>query len=256
VSVIVVGMVFAQSGPPNGRSAATEQTTILNAIRQYALSYTGSLPNYTCAEVIRRSMTPAMTIKPHLQTDIIEEQLSFIAHREIHKVTRVNGTAVANLDPSQVPGTYSRGEFGNLLDQIFEPQTETSFAWDRTTKLNGHRTNVFAFRVPQARGYGLVEARRTIIAAYRGFVYADELSNAVMRIQMHCIDLPDDSDFKSVELTLDYKPTRVAGQEFILPSHYLLRARKVDGDLLNEADYKSYRRFGSNATIEFDDGAR
>jgi hypothetical protein len=101
-----------------------------------------------------------------------------------------------------------------------------------------------------------VESRRTIIAAYRGFVYADELSNAVVRIQMHCIDLPADSDFRSVELTLDYKPTRVAGQEFILPSHYLLQARKVDGDLSSEAEYKSYRRFGSDATIEFDDASR
>lgn len=195
-------------------------------------------------------------IRPRPQTDIIEEQLSFIAHREIHKVTRVNGSPVANLDPSELPGTYSRGEFGNLLDQIFEPRTETSFTWDRTTKLNGRRTVVFAFRVPQAHGYGLIETRRTIIAAYRGFVYADESSNAVMRIQMHCTDLPADSDFKSVELTLDYKPTRVAGQEFILPSHYLLQARKVDGDLLNEAEYKSYRRFGSDATIEFDDAVR
>ncbi len=228
----------------------------MGAIRQYALSYTGNLPNYTCAEVIHRSMMPASTTRPRLQTDIIEEQLSFVAHQEIHKVTRVNGTTVANLDPSQLPGSYSRGEFGNLLDQIFDPKTETSFAWGRTTRLNGHKTNVFAFRVPQTRGYGLLEAHRTIIAAYRGFIYADELSNAVIRIQMHCIDLPADSDFKSVELTLDYKPTRVAGQEFILPSHYLLRARKVDGDLTNEADYRSYRRFGSDATIEFDDTAR
>jgi hypothetical protein len=211
--------------------------------------------------LIRRSSTATQRngttiIRPRPQTDVIEEQLSFIAHKEIHKVTRINGAPVANLDPSELPGTYSRGEFGNLLDQIFEPATETSFAWERTTKLNGHRTNVFAFRVPQAKGYGLVEARRTIIAAYRGFVYADELSNAVVRIQMHCIDLPADSDFKSVELTLDYKPSRVAGQEFILPSHYLLEARKVDGDLMNEAEYKSYRRFGSDATIEFDDAAR
>ncbi len=168
---IAVCTAFAQTGSSDGRAVSggqtREQAAILSAIRQYALNYTSSLPNYTCIEVIRRSMMPAPRnagpiIRPRPQTDLIEEQLSFIAHREIHKVTRVNGAPVANLNPSELPGTYSRGEFGMLLDQIFEPRTETSFAWDRTTKLNGHRTVVFAFRVPQAHGYGLVEARRTI----------------------------------------------------------------------------------------------
>jgi hypothetical protein len=245
---------LAQGQATGGALAQTgEHAAILSAIRQYALSYTSGLPNFTCAQMIRRFTSPAIGPRLRSQTDFIEEQLSFIEHREIHKITKINGTPAANLDPRQVPGAYSQGEFGNLLDQIFEPATQTAFEFDRSTRINGRRMNVVAFRVPQTHGYGLVEAHKTTISAYQGFVYAEEQSNTVMRIRMHCVGLPANSEFKSVELTVDYKRTPVAGQEFILPSHYSLHARRVDGDLIHDADYKSYRRFDADATIQFDE---
>jgi hypothetical protein len=60
------------------------------------------------------------------------------------------------------------GEFGRLLGIVFDPETGAGVRWDRVATLNGRRVNVFAFRVPQSRGYRLVESRRTIQVPFKG----------------------------------------------------------------------------------------
>ena len=76
------------------------------------------------------------------------------------------------------------GEFGNLLDVIFEPATGADLRWDRAATLNRRRVDVIAFRVPQPSGYVLTESRRTIQVPFEGFVFADAQTHTVLRIQM------------------------------------------------------------------------
>jgi len=240
------------------RANSTEQAMVLAAIKEYALNYTRSLPNYSCTQVIRRESTstfgkPPVTIP---QTDLIEEELSVVDHKEVRKVTKINGKPASNADPYQLRGPSSGGEFGNLLDTLFDPETKTDFRWDRFATLNGRRMYVFAFRVDQPRGLRIEEPKRAIRVAYRGSLYADYQTKAVMRIQLDCINFPVTSAYQAVELTLDYKPTQVAGKEFTLPSHYRMHARTTLGETTNDIDYKSYRRFASEATITFDDNTR
>lgn len=218
--LFLAGFASAQIAPPS----AAEQATALNAIREYALSYTKRLPNYTCTQTTRQTTArlDPFTGKPSFGTDVIDEQLTFVNNKEIPKVSRIDGRAAAPDGPDQLMGTYSRGEFGNLLDIIFEPATGVGIRWDRLTTLNRRRVYVFAFRVPQSRGYTLTESKRSIQVPFEGFVYADYETKAVVRIDMKCVDIPADSEYIGAGLTLDYKPARVAGQEFILSAHYLL----------------------------------
>jgi len=255
-ALVLMASAFAQDGP--SKLNASEQATVLGAIREYALNYTRSLPNYTCTQVIRRESTttfgnPPVTIP---QADLIEEELSVVDRKEVRKVTKINGKTAFNGDPYQLKGPSSRGEFGNLLDTLFDPETNADFRWDRIATLNGRRMYVFAFRVAQPKGYTLDEPKRTIRVAYRGSLYADYQTKAVIRIQLDCINIPVTSAYQAVELTLDYKPTQVAGQEFTLPSHYRMHTRTTLGETTNDVDYRSYRRFSSEATIVFDDGTR
>ena len=146
----------------------------------------------------------------------------------------------------------SRGEFGNLLDIIFEPATGAGIRWDRAATLNRRRVDVLAFHVPQSSGYILTGFGRKLEVPFEGFVYADAQTHAVLRIRMKCVMIPYDSEYQSVDLTMDYKAARVAGQEFILPSHFVLHYRTPALQQANSGDYTNYRRFSADTTLKFE----
>jgi hypothetical protein len=238
---------------------AAEQSRALAAIRDYALNYAARLPDFTCIQVTRRTYYPNAALR-HPRYDYIEEQITFVDHKENYTVTKINGEAVGNTERNQLGGIISSGEFGTLLSRTFDPGAGTDFRWDRWATQQGRKVYVFAFRVPPAKGYGLVESKRTILVAYKGLLYADPQTGAVLRVEMQC-EIPKDSEYKELELILDFKPADVAGREFVLPFHYRLHsyklvsggaARVVMSETLNEADFKAYRRFGADISITFD----
>jgi hypothetical protein len=189
------------------------------------------------------------------QTETVEEQVSYVEGRELHKIMNVNGRAVKEWESGSV-GMYSSGEFALLLSVMFRPETKTEFHFDKTAKIDGQPMVVFAFSVPQLpNGYVIKEGERGVIVPYKGSVWANAATHAVMRIQMNCTNIPSVSQYRSVGITLDYKPTKVAGQEYILPSRYTMNLGRNDADVTIESAYKDYKRFGADATIIFEEEA-
>jgi hypothetical protein len=114
---------------------------------------------------------------------------------------------------------------------------------------------VFSFSVPKSAGYSMYhgESKREYISAYKGLVYADHDTKAVMRITMECVGIPPDYPIHTVAITLDYNPTKVGDQEYVLPFHFELNSSEQKAVMKNAADYKLYRKFGAEATITFGD---
>jgi hypothetical protein len=185
---------------------------------------------------------------------LIEEQVSFVDNRETRRVVSLNGQPVAADSPDQQRGTPSRGEFGAILEVIFDPQTSASLKWERPTTLDHRPVYVISYRVPKSNGYILTESKQRIQAPYQGLVYADADTFGVVRIEMKITprDLPKNSEYVNAGLTLDYKPEQVAGQEHVLPAHYTLHYQTTRGMALYTADYTNYRKFSADATIQFE----
>ncbi len=238
--------IFAQT------PSASEQASALDAIRSYARSYTKSLPDYIATETTRRDVKPVRrgiylpSVRP--QTDTVEEEIRYAGQREMHKAVRVNGQAIASGQADD--GTFSRGEFGALLATIFDPASGAMFRWNRVATIGKRRVYVFDFRVPdRPAGYSILEDGGATVVSFRGSVYADVESKAVVRIQMVCTGIPSSSAYQELALSVDYAPAEIAGREFILPMHYTLNATRVDAYLTLEGSYKDYRRFAANSKI-------
>lgn len=236
-----------------------EQARALAALKDYALNYTVRLPDFVCTQITQRAFLQNVRSPLPPKTDNIEEEVTYAGQKESYVVTRLNGKPVQGIAHEQVGGIVSSGEFGSLLKNTFDPNSGAQFRWERSTTRAGRKLYVFSFRVPQAGGYGLVESKRTIRVPYKGSVYSDAQTGAVMRIEMQG-EIPDNSEYKRLELALDYKPAQVAGREFILPSHFHMRSRQaanafVITETVNEADYKAYRRFGADTSVTFQDDA-
>ena len=228
-----------------------EQTAAIQAVREYALSYRKTLPNYTCTLRTREITNSSSTNPIPLRKATIEEQLSFIAGKEIRRVTNASAQA-----PDQTAGMM-RGEYGNLLEIIFNPASGAEIRWDRSITLNHRTVLVLDYRVPQARGYVLADSwHRTVQVPFEGSIYADPQSHAIVRIHVKCVKLPDNIEYQEVELTLDYKAVSVAGREFVLPSHFEMFYRTGSVRQANSGDYFNYRRFASDASVTFQDEAR
>src|SRR6202035_3348500 len=107
-----------------------EQKRILAEITENAINYSKNLPNFICTQVTRRNIDPSGLENWRLM-DTIQEQLSYFDHKENYKVSMVNGKMVNNVNHLQASGATSSGEFGTMLYEIFSPESETQFDWER-----------------------------------------------------------------------------------------------------------------------------
>ncbi len=233
-----------------------QRAAALDTVRAYALSYTASLPNYTCTQSTRQVITKPSglvggPIASAIRVDLLEEQLSYANRREVRTLTKINEARPTAAQRAQA-GTISRGEFASLLDTIFEPRSGADIRWDRTTRLEGRRVNVFAYHVPESNGYTMVGPTSQLRVAFEGFVYADARTGAVVQIEMKGTAIPPKSEFKAISLMLQYKEAKVGGKEYLLPFRFNLRYEMATSGALIGAEYKAYHRFDTDSTIRFD----
>ena len=71
---------------------------------------------------------------------------------------------------------------------------------------------------------------------------------------MRTLSLPDDFAFVKAELVLDYDTVRIDNQTFLLPVHSenLTCAREADVCNRNVIDFRNYRKFSAESSIEFE----
>jgi len=237
--------------PPPAPSGE-EQAQILSEIRERALDYSKNLPNYICLQQTKRHVDPTGSQGFRL-VDRVVERLTYYEQKENYKVITINDAPVTNnLPHEKLPGAKSSGEFGSILREIFEPDTQTEFQWEKWTRLGPRVMHVFAYRIRQQR-YGIRddESKQEIHVGYHGLVYADRETKNVMRITLICDDIPADFPIHDVSLRLDYDFTAISNQQFLLPYHSELRSR--EGRLLvwNETDFRAYNKYSADASISF-----
>jgi hypothetical protein len=114
---------------------------------------------------------------------------------------------------------------------------------------------VFAYSMPKSKGYSMLhgESKREYTSAYKGLVYADVKSKMVMRMTLETVGIPSDFPIHEVNITLDYSPTKISEQEYVLPYHFELTSKEVGAETTNRADYRLYQKFGAEASITFGD---
>lgn len=231
-----------------------EVDRVIEKSREYAMAYDKGLPNFICVQVTRRFVDPA-GLELWNKIDTVTAKLSYFDHKEQKQVMFVNNKYV-DVDYSKLGGgATSTGEFGSLMQGIFDPASEALFGWERWATLRGRLHYVINYRVLQSRSKWTIShgsSDRQIVPAYHGLVFVDKDYLSVSRIVMEAEDIPVDFPVQMAKTQLDYDFTEIGGQPFLLPLRSELRMR--DGRVLvkNEAEFRTYRRFGSDSSITFD----
>lgn len=236
--------------PPPSPSSV-EQAQVLHDAKEYALNYSARLPDYICTQVTRRFVDPR-GLESWIAQDVITERLSYFDKHEDYKVVLYNSRPV-EMSHDKLGGATSSGEFGSMMREIVEPETQTEFEWERWGTLRGRRMHVFSYRVAQAHSkYSIIagQASQRIIAGYHGLIFVDRETSAIMKVTLQADDLPAGFPVREVNLSLDYDHVQISDRDFILPLKAVLTSREGAKFLIkNEVEFRMYRKFTAESTI-------
>jgi len=252
LSAVAAGPAWGQQAriaPSKSRPMTQGQEAALAAVREYARNYIRDLPDYMCIQTTRREIEPD-ALHPFTSADEIRELVTFFGHRETYEVQSVNGRPV-HLDRATLGGNVSFGEFGTMIERIFDPVSGAELGYQRRTTLRGSAVDVFTYRVSKAHGYTLRAGPpiREYISDWSGLIYADRATGAVLRIRMECTGIPPGFPVRHLNITVDYGPATIGTRDYFLPSHFELDQASDRGTMKNRGDYRSYRKFDTDASF-------
>jgi hypothetical protein len=228
-----------------------EQKRLIEAARDYALTYSKQLPNYICLQLTRRYYDPSGGDN-WVSLDRISTKLTYFEQKENYELVNVAGTDKA-VDYWSLGGTLSSGEFGSQLRDIFDPASEATFDWDHWGLLRGHSCYVFSYYIdqPHSRYHVVYQKTDDIVPAYRGLIYIDKDTELVLRTTLEPI-LPAGFGVKQASIVLDYDFTTIGDNQYLLPLKVLVLSRVGRITTKNEVEFRLYQKYGTNVTLKFD----
>ena len=246
--------VYVPPPPPSSE----EQAKLLAEVKEYGINYTNTLPDFICLEQTRRYVDT--TGKDSWRAaDVITARLSYYNKKEDYKLVSMNDKVMNDAAYTSVGGALSMGDFGTTMREIFEPQSNTHFEWERWTTLRKRLTHVFAYRVALEYSrysihYGEDEKDpgSTIIVGYRGSIFVDDELHTVVRIVQEAENIPPSFPVQQVKSTLDYDFTKIGDREFLLPLVNDVRMHSSRLWTKNVKEFRLYRKFSADAVIKFD----
>ena len=234
--------------------STVEKVQIWNAAHDNAASYTESLPNFICAEVVRRYVDASH--KGWKLEDTLALKLTYFDHREEYKLMTVNNHSTS-LSYDQMRGAITEGEFGSMLAAIFGLKARTNRDWDHWTMLRSRPTHVYTFAIAAANSdyqisAGTVRGENKVRVGQHGYIYIDDATKSVMRLVAVADQFPPGFDVQRVNLVLDYDFTDVGGTRYLLPLHSETTLTAAPFQHRNETAFLQYRKFAADTTITYD----
>ena len=238
-----------------------EQAAIIDEVREYALNYSKSLPNFLSTQVVRRYQAGAPGSRYNrnrsepswVQVDLLTLRLSYFDQKEDYKLILHNNSPTTQ-DYKSVGGATSTGEFGSLLRDIFEPRTHAHFEWDGWARLRDQLVMAFHYNVEQANSNGASSTRSKehIVPAYSGRILIDKDTHVVLRVTLNADNIPATFPVKMATTILDYDYTDISGHQFLLPLKSETQM-SADGVLSrNDTEFRLYRKYSAEAEIKYD----
>ncbi|MGH9494599.1 MAG: VWA domain-containing protein [Candidatus Sulfotelmatobacter sp.] len=248
---LVITSLPANAVPPPSPEQLRE---IVASARKRALDYSKTLPNFVCVEVTNRSADASGKGNWKLR-DSIAEMLTYHDNAESRTTLEVNGKR-SKLTRADLNSTWplSVGEFGAILNLVFQPNSKTEFAWKEAATLGdgSGMVQVLSYRVARKNAtIVLSQGNSDAAVGFHGLIYVDSATNGVRRVTLEADDVPKTFAIRASEMTVDYDYVAISGRDYLLPvrsSVMLERARRKTE--LNEITFRNYRRFASRTKIK------
>lgn len=244
-------LAIAASSNPMPPPTLEEGQSLIADARERAVGYKDGLPNFMCIEIIDRSLDPsgAGQWRHH---DTITELMRYRAKQEARAVLEVDGKPAPSPDPAVIKGPKSTGEFGGVLDAVFQPQAKAEFKWKETDTLGSGTVQVFEYHVAKENSSFSVEGASGLQPSvpFHGRVYVDPSTRSVRRVTLIADGLPKEYLTHASSVAVDYDYVSINAHDYLMPISAeisLIQGRHMA--MLNTIQFRDYKRFGSNVKI-------
>ena len=236
--------------PPSAESNARDE--FIEKAREAAENFAESLPSYTVKQFTTRfqSDNPRVNWQP---LDNISAEVIYDKGKENYRNILINGKAPKT--KVEDTGSWSTGEFGTVLRDIFSPASAADFRPSGSATIVNRSAKLYKFVVDQENSHWrIVAPGQFYFPSYKGTIWVDKETSRVLRIEMQTRNVPKDFPFDTVESTLEYDFIRLgASNAYLLPVHAenLICQRGTSTCSKNIIDFRNYRKFGAESTIIF-----
>ncbi len=232
--------------------SASEQAAILEAVRRYALEYSGKLPDFVCREAVITYGAPVEPSASWVRVSNIDSRLTYFQQKEDYRPYMKDGKFTTQ-EYDKLRVSRSVGDFGSMLRGIFEPASETRFEWRNWSTWDGAPAMDFSYRVSPERSHYQVtyEDSPGIVSGYSGYVVVDPKSHVVHKLTLVADALPADFPVWSVSSTLMYREQDLSGHIFLLPSEFEAVMSGPGGRNKIEKRFTVYRKYSADSEITF-----
>jgi VWFA-related protein len=248
---LVITTLPAGTVPP---PSAEQLQSIVASARKRALDYSKSLPNFICVEVTNRSVDASGNGR-WKHRDSIAEMLRYHNNEETRTTLEINGQR-SSLRRTDMNASWplSVGEFGAMLNLVFQPSSRTEFEWKEAAAREDRTgtVQVLTYRVKRENAtITLGQGNDQIGVGFHGLVYVDAATGGVQRITLQADDLPRNFSMSAASMTVDYDYTSIADRDYLLPVRSTVSLQRHHREIeLNEIAFRSYRRFASHSKIK------
>jgi len=246
-----------QPAAPEAAPAVTgnmrPEELVIEKAREAAANFLQSLPNYYCQEIMTRYQSAAHPANWQ-PLDIVSMALVYDHGQESYRNIEINGKATKK-NVEDLPGSWSTGEFGSVLADLFSPNTDADFEYRSQSRNAGRAAMVYDFEVEREHSHWrIMVASQLLQPSYKGSVWIDKETNRVLRIEMQATHVPDAFPVDHVEMATDYQFVRFGDREYLVPVHAdsLACQRNSDDCSRNAIDFRNYHRYAGESTITFD----
>ncbi len=238
--------------------SSEEQQEVISDIRDYAMNYSKSLPDFICTQVTRKYYAQTGKDDFHQEATVMEH-LTYFEQQEHYKVTMVNDRYV-EMAHDAVGGAVSTGDFGSLLRSTLSPHADALIEFDHWGTLRGNLCYVFSYQITSGNSEWSVSVGRgektsgdRVIVGYRGLIYVDKKApHEILRISLVATDIPPTFPVHEASDTLDYGYQNLSGQQFLLPLKAQVTMRDDRTRLRNDIEFRMYNKYSADTVIKFD----
>ncbi len=233
---------------------SVEEDPIVVKARAAAAEYAGSLPNFFCRQLTTRydSDRPKNGWQAH---DTIAADLAYENGRENYSNIKVGSKSVKSME--EVGGSWSTGEFASMLDEVFDPDSATTFRKTGQDTINGRSATTFKFEITRERSeWRISDGGQLYYPAMRGTIWIDKETSRVLRLEKETRNMPLLFPLVKVEVAVDYDFVRLSTpRPFLLPitSEVLSCEQGSTRCVRNRIEFRNYRKFGAESGITFDE---
>ena len=253
---IVVGALSAAQEQPSDTPTASQQTAMLAQMTKYAEQYVNNLPNFLC--VLVTEQFEANKKGEHWRKgDTLTARLAYNEGRERRTLVLVNDKSLNQVTHRWRTPLTTEGEFGRLIEMIFEERSQAAFEWNRWDDLHGKRVAVFKYSVEQQRStmkLGLSDLASAIVP-YHGSVFADPDTGAIYQVYEIATEIPKELRTREIGTTIEYSEVSIGDAKYLLPVRASILMKTDQNQVRNELDFRDYRKFGAESSITFGDSS-